>query len=269
MRLRSSSGDTLSYIDRYTVNPDLKQDRLCTLLDWDSEFFGARIARVESSRLTPESIEKIIGWSDENRIDCLYFLCAPDDDQSVIVAENAGFHLVDVRLELSARASHQPASQKIAVRPFQESDLSELLGIAADVYTDSRFYYDRNFPREKVSALYREWISNSCRGYADAVLIAEHQKSVGGFITCHIEQAILGRIGLVGVGDSARGLHLGSALVKSALNYFNERGVTEVRVVTQGRNIAAQRLYQANNFRTSSLHLWYHKWFGDDWRIDG
>jgi len=32
-------------------------------------------------------------------------------------------------------------------------------------------------------------------------------------------------------------------------------------VVTQGRNLAAQRLYQRNGFVTASLQLWYHRWF--------
>jgi dTDP-4-amino-4,6-dideoxy-D-galactose acyltransferase len=245
----------------------LEQDTLCKFLEWDSEFFGARIARIDSNHLTVESLDRIFQWRRENNIDCLYFLCASDDDKSIIVAENAGFHLVDVRLELSCRASNQPNSQKIPVRLFLESDLPELQQIAADAYIDSRFYYDRNFAREKVSALYREWITKSCRGHADAVLIAQHQESVGGFITCHVEPPYFGQIGLVGVSSNARGHHIGGALVKSALKYFNERGVTEVIVVTQGRNIAAQRLYQANNFRTYSVNLWYHKWFCDSKRI--
>jgi hypothetical protein len=34
-----------------------------------------------------------------------------------------------------------------------------------------------------------------------------------------------------------------------------------VLVVTQGRNYAAQRLYQRNQFRTCEVQLWYHKWY--------
>jgi ribosomal protein S18 acetylase RimI-like enzyme len=31
-------------------------------------------------------------------------------------------------------------------------------------------------------------------------------------------------------------------------------------VVTQGRNIASQRLYQKHGFVTQSIQLWYHRW---------
>jgi hypothetical protein len=31
--------------------------------------------------------------------------------------------------------------------------------------------------------------------------------------------------------------------------------------VTQGKNIAAQRLYQKNGFLIRDLQLWYHKWY--------
>jgi hypothetical protein len=31
--------------------------------------------------------------------------------------------------------------------------------------------------------------------------------------------------------------------------------------VTQGRNLAAQRLYQRTGFLIRDLQLWYHKWY--------
>ena len=34
-----------------------------------------------------------------------------------------------------------------------------------------------------------------------------------------------------------------------------------MKVVTQGRNIAGQRLYQRCGFLTRSVELWYHKWY--------
>ena len=47
---------------------------------------------------------------------------------------------------------------------------------------------------------------------------------------------------------------------ESALDWFATQGVEKVTVVTQGRNGAAQRLYQRCGFVTGSIHLWYHKW---------
>jgi ribosomal protein S18 acetylase RimI-like enzyme len=43
--------------------------------------------------------------------------------------------------------------------------------------------------------------------------------------------------------------------------YFGKRRIAKVNVVTQGRNVRAQRLYQKSGFATDSVMLWYHKWF--------
>lgn len=235
----------------------------CRFLEWDSRFFNLRIARVEADRLTAKDAARVLSWSEREKIDGLYFLCPSDDDESVRQAEAAGFYLVDIRMELFCRLFDHVYTPNASIRLFQESDLSELQLIAENAYTDSRFYYDRNFSRERASALYREWATKNCHGEADAVFIAQDQDQIGGFITCNFDQDV-GRIGLVGVSPIARGHGVGHMLVNAALNYFRDRSVAEVRVVTQGRNISAQRLYQAHGFRTHSLSLWYHKWRRND-----
>ena len=111
-------------------------------------------------------------------------------------------------------------------------------------------------------ALYETWIRRSCEGYADAVLVAETGGGPAGYITCHLSGSPpAGSIGLVGVGGDARGAGTGTTLVGAAIEWFQGRGVQEVSVVTQGRNLAAQRLYQRAGFRIQAVELWYHKWF--------
>ena len=51
----------------------------CRFLDWDSDFFGRRMARANVNRLTPESLRQIQSWCDSQRIDCLYFLADSAD----------------------------------------------------------------------------------------------------------------------------------------------------------------------------------------------
>jgi len=45
------------------------------------------------------------------------------------------------------------------------------------------------------------------------------------------------------------------------MNWFADQNASNITVVTQGRNVAAQRLYQRLGFVTRSLELTYHKWF--------
>ncbi len=70
-----------------------------------------------------------------------------------------------------------------------------------------------------------------------------------------------GRIGLVGVATHNRGRGIGTQLVLRALDWFAGQDVETVTVVTQGRNIGAQSLYQRCGFIIQSHQLWYHKWY--------
>ena len=67
-------------------------------------------------------------------------------------------------------------------------------------------------------------------------------------------------IGLVGMDPPVAGRRLGRRMIYSVLNILVDRGVKTVNVVTQGRNYAAQNLYQSVGFRTKTTQLWYHKW---------
>lgn len=71
-----------------------------------------------------------------------------------------------------------------------------------------------------------------------------------------------GQIGLLGVDERARGRGLGGLIVRAALDEFRQRGCIHVSVVTQGRNIGAQKVYQWAGFTSDSIRLWFHGWFG-------
>lgn len=236
----------------------------CRILDWDSNFFGRRIARVETDRLTNHSLEEILHWSQEQGIDCLYFLCSPDDDDSVALVESANFHLVDIRAELNWKVKEVAKSKTTVIREYGEADIAELQQIASQVYTNTRFSLDNHFASDRVAELYKEWLTLSCRSESHKVFVAADENGLAGFITCESVSSPtgkVGRIGLLALSAEAQGKGYGKQLVQSAQNYFYSAGATEVRVVTQGRNIAAQRLYQACGFRTYKVGLWYHKWF--------
>jgi ribosomal protein S18 acetylase RimI-like enzyme len=138
--------------------------------------------------------------------------------------------------------------------------------IAEKSYLDSRYYFDQRYPREICAKFYSDWIEKSCKGFADKVFVAKINRRVVGYITCDKKPDLeshrgCGRITLVGVDDSARGIGVGSSLVYHALNWFLKEKMREVIVVTQGRNYRAQRLYQECGFKTILTQLWYHKWF--------
>jgi ribosomal protein S18 acetylase RimI-like enzyme len=152
----------------------------------------------------------------------------------------------------------------VTIRAYRPDDQDALCLLAGSSYRDSRFYYDEHFPREQCSRLYQVWLRKSCESGDTRVLVAEWDGKLAGFITCEVhESARQGSIGLVGVSASARGLGIGNALVSKASEYFAGQSIAVVNVVTQGRNIAAQRLYQRCGYVLESVQLWYHKWYDD------
>lgn len=230
------------------------------LLEWDSAFFGFRIARLLSGRLDRQTAADALSWCKSERIRCLYFLAGTDSTETVESAAQSGFRLTDIRITLARKTAggHGPADN---VRACRAADVAALRAIAAVSHRDSRFYYDPGFPEDRCDALYATWIELSCQGYAKAVLVAEHDSEPAGYISCHIDAEGAGSIGLVAVAEHARGRGLGPQLVAAAMRYFGEMKCDRVTVVTQGRNCAAQRLYQNCGFRTADIGIWYHRWF--------
>jgi len=218
------------------------------MLEWDSNFWGVRIARVD----TPD----VDDWARANGVACAYLLVPSQDPFAAQRAEEHGFRCVDVRVELDAQTnrSGQP------VREHTPDDLERLAAIARHNHADTRFYADPNFPREGCDRLYDTWIRNSCAGWADAVLVAENDGAPAGYVSVHDRRGV-GSIGLIGVDPETRGRGVGESLVRGALDWCARNGLERCTVVTQGRNIGGQRVFQRCGFRTSSVALWFHKWW--------
>jgi dTDP-4-amino-4,6-dideoxy-D-galactose acyltransferase len=231
---------------------------LVEFLPWDSSFFQKRIARIIPNRLTPSTIERIFEWVASHQIDCLYFLADPESKETTALAEQTGFHLTDIRVTLERHISGETEIPAM-VRPAVESDLPTLKWIARQSHHDSRFYYDNHFATEQCDKLFEIWIENSYNGFANQTLVADINGIPAGYITCQVEEKE-GKIGLLAVHPDHQGKALGSALVNASLGWFSSQGVKEVSVVTQGRNIRAQRLYQRCGFITQSIQIWYHWW---------
>ena len=239
----------------------------CRFLPWDSEFFGKRIARINATRLDGPDMKTVMAWSEENAIDCLYFLTESDDALAVRVAEDHSFRLQDIRMTYERPLDRTvfDAGPPIVFRLSRPEDLDMLRETARTAYVHSRFYNDPCFSEEHCATLYDTWLIRSFReNYADAVVVAELNGAAVAYITCQlIREKGEGEISLIGVTESARGQNIGQQLVYYALDWFLQEGMQSVAVVTQGRNVPAQRLYQRCGFVTRSVQLWYHKWLNN------
>jgi TDP-D-fucosamine acetyltransferase len=202
---------------------------------------------------------RILDWCAREAIDCLYLLAATNDMETIRAAEDQQFRLVDIRATFD-RTLAEEFGPTTHVRQACEQDVPALAEIARVSHTDSRFYHDPGFQVETCNRFYATWIENSLHGYAQSVLVAERNSKPLGYVSCHWSDGV-GRIGLIAVAASARRTGIGLDLVRASLRTFRDHGATYATVVTQGSNIASQRLYQRSGFVTRSVELWYHRWF--------
>lgn len=220
------------------------------ILDWDSEFFGYKIATTDLHRLTWHDAHELICWCYENGIDCLYFLADADDAETIETVESYNFHLTDVRVTLERDLMKKTGDLVYAgnVRESELEDVPILRNLVA--YPTSRFYYDPHL-KSKAAEMYQVWIEKSCTGYADIVFVAELDGQIAGYVTVEGNELVLVASNAIGTG---------ATLVRHALQYLKDSGHKEALVVTQGRNIAAQRLYQRLGFVTQKVQLQFHWW---------
>jgi len=212
------------------------------IMDFDSEFFGIKVGRHDG----PPGVA--YEWALSNDIDCMYMLLPISMIAQAYEATALGFRLVDVRVEFAARTVSGPWK----VRSSTDDDVDALALIARSSFKRTRFYNDRKFPPMRVDDLYENWLRESCEEARVLVATDENNKPVG-FATFKD-----GYVGLIAVSEEHRYLGHGEALMKGALDLGWQDGLQEIRIVTQGGNIGAQRTFQKVGFRSIQTDLWLH-----------
>ena len=189
------------------------------------------------------------------------------DLSSLHVLEDAGFITVDgiltFALDLKEHHAVEPGVD-FKIRLATADDAADAAALARTAFVSDRFHADPFIDRELADELHAAWARNSCEGKAaDAVLIAEDQSGLLGFVTCKLPKAVgrnshnsrTGTIALVAVAPHARSRRVGYSLTMAALEWFRSHGCEAVEVGTQLSNIPASRLYQACGFRLKATSV--------------
>lgn len=215
------------------------------VLTWDSDFWKIRIGRSQTSDIDQ--------WAKDNMVGSICLLVDAADTDEIQAAEDRGFRFMDVRVTYERRTQGRIA----AVRPHTDEDIEKLVAIARGSHRITRFYADPHFPDDRCDDLYETWIRSSCAGWAQQVLVVGDTE---GYCTVHVSGDV-GSIGLIAVDEASRGQGQGMELVCGANGWCYDQGLKRITVVTQGRNIAAQRLFQRCGFVITDTEVWMHRWF--------
>ena len=238
-------------------------------LMWDSEQLGLSAARVEhlsatgsyteQHRIKETLLNQVLDEAQRRGVRYLQARVDASDLSGLHVLEEAGFITVDGILTYAKEpARHEPAppSHNFRIRLATSDDATSAADLARTAFSYDRFHSDPSVKPERADELHAAWVRNSCEGRAaDAVLLAEDEEGLLGFVTCKLQQdtskhlgRMVGTIVLVAIVVRARGMGVGQAITMAALEWFRAQGTAIVEVGTQLRNIPAARLYQKCGF---------------------
>ena len=225
-------------------------------LQWDSDFFGLRIGRVDLQ--TKADAEQLQSLHEELKLqfDLLYIF---DANAVGFVADGA--QLVDEKILYSKPC--EPRTQYPGISFFQDTKPSnDLYRLALVSGGYSRFKLDKLFPKDSYERLYNRWIENACpqEGTNKQILLYKNKHDVAcGMITIDY-QGELGHIGLVAVDTEVQHHGIGGKIMSTLDGYLFEHGIKTLEVPTQKANSDACRWYEKNGFVPKSITPIYHWW---------
>ena len=279
VRLLTSSARPGSIREDYTASTDQlvswsmgsdgKAAVCWSVAEWDSALLGVTCAKVNSCGvvlsnvgcerpLLVAALGELKTQAQSGLADNVFFRAPAADQAAVRAAEDAGFRTIGIHLEFSMDSTRGPEAEQssaIGVRHAVPEDASALADIA-DQFQDDRFHRDGRFDRGRVANLWKTSVQNALAGRAEAVLVAETDRRVAGFLVltrdAPVEDGVArpaGRVFLIAVSPAKRRRGVGTLLLQEARCYSERQGFTGLRVGTQITNGAAIAQYEAAGFR--------------------
>lgn len=231
---------------------------MITRLDWDTNFFGLGIARIECKAMEESQFSFVIDQLKKEGIKLVYCICY--DLTSERYARKIG-QLVDNKVVYHKLFNFDILSttQNNIEEYIDEEPTEELYNLAIQSGVWSRFNVDPILSNDKFVELYRAWIRNSTqKQIAFKVLVAKESGNVVGLITLG-EKEGRADIGLLAVDSKYHGKGIGKSLVNGAEREFKKR-FKEGQVVTQKDNVAACALYESCGYTVEKTEPIYHIW---------
>lgn len=182
---------------------------------------------------------------------------SPGGDRSLLqAARDAGAEeverLVTFERPLPERAGSLPDGVSLA----EPGDAEGCAEVGRRAFRYDRFHRDARIDSRAADQLKAAWMRNSCRGRADAVLVARDAGAVvaANACLCRGDAAV---IDLIGVLPEWQGRGLGRTLVDAAVAHYGGAARC-LRVGTQDANKASVALYQAAGFRPVDEQATFH-----------
>jgi len=235
--------------------------------DIDYKRFGIRAAR--ANNVNESNYSEVLSFCKDHDIVLLIARCLSNEMKTVQKMQRDGFILMDTLIYyVRSLIEPIPVDEGIAtVRKFSPEDTDKIRAVAEKAFKGYRGHYhaDERLPQHLCDEAYADWAFQSCTNpqFADAIIVAEHQHEIKGFLTLKIRPPLLGEGILFGVSPETQGLGIGKSLMIFALRWFQEQGLNQMLISTQIVNLASQKIWARLGFEISHAYYTFHKWFDE------
>ncbi len=253
--------------------------KILRVLDWDTNFFGYKVARIECTDLYKRILNGCIEKAKKDNIRCIYYLSEQKNQE---ILESVGFKRIEGKVDYAYRTKNIDPPEDVEIEEAKLEDLPEIKKIASRVFRGvTRFYKDPNFDRQKIDTFYQIWIDKLMKDDGSTILIIIDNNRIVAFNGISFNNGV-GRIFLIAVDEDFKNKGYGEILIKQAYKFFikniknlESEGINiykkdekiykmRVNVSTQDDNIAAKILYEKMGFVNQDTKYWFHWWNEED-----
>lgn len=229
-------------------------NNLIEKLDWDSDFFGFNVgSMILSKHLTDKEWKELA--ASEYRL--IYLFAEQKLRKQLFYTRRMNYEIV---LKENEHSLYKPRENTVIVPTCNSNiDKKELVDLAVQAGSYSRFKQDKALPPNSLSDLYKQWIDRAFIHESIEIFVFMEDGLFKGFIQFQwLEDSM--RILFISVKEAFRQQGIGTKLIDFALSKASEQNISKVTVITQEKNINANKLYIKKGFTIASKPYIYHYW---------
>lgn len=233
-----------------------------TKLDWDTEYFGVRSAKVHlNDIISKEEMEIIKRFMLAYDFITITNISNRSANNFWISTETSAFQ-TDINIQFVKQLPRTLFKETYATEVYDDYPRNEqILKTASKAFRYSRFFNDPWLPSKKAKNLYAQWVENAFNKPGRYFVIAKHHAEIVGFLLFSMDLVSLtARIELVAIDEDHRGNSVGKSLISKMESVLNKKGIVQAKVGTQLDNLSAYSFYTACGFKLVSYSSVYHYW---------
>ena len=223
------------------------------ILDWDTNFFGFDVYRLDTSNET-----KINKFLKGIKSKSLIYVFTGKSQLSQLFCEKNNCKMVDTKIVFKKQLEFS-YKEDVFIDEYESlvpsDDLIRLAYLSGNC---SRFKLDERLPKGKFEELYLKWIENSIKDVNTKVFVFKEKEVIIGFVTLSIFRDY-GQIGLIAVFPDVQGKGIGKRLISYCESYLKlNKNIDMIFIPTQKHNEMAMKFYIKLGYSVIAKNYIYH-----------